>query len=150
MRLKAIPLWEQHIEKLVLGLLVIALLAVVVLEIISAPNAMEVRVDGSSKTLSPAQLNQELIDYALGQISPKEQEQLEVPARDSDAFKALTLEVLLSRVGERWGTPGSREQADQQRKPNEGYYRNSYIRLYTNVICEVSPTEKVVRSRGAN
>ena len=63
MRLKAIPLWEQHIEKLVLGLLVIALLAVVVLEI-SAPNAMEVRVDGSSKTLSPAQLNQELIDYA--------------------------------------------------------------------------------------
>ena len=64
MRLKSIPVWEQYIEKLVVAVLLIALLLVIVWEVISAPNASEVRVDGSTTTLSPSELNQAMIDYA--------------------------------------------------------------------------------------
>jgi uncharacterized membrane protein YgcG len=64
MRLKAIPFWEQYIEKLVVVVLLIALLVIIVWEVISVPNVTEVRVDGSSETLSPSELNQAMIDYA--------------------------------------------------------------------------------------
>ena len=62
MRLKSIPLWEQYIEKLVLGILLICLLVVIVFQVIGAPNVQDVRrVGGGSTSLSPGELNAALI-----------------------------------------------------------------------------------------
>ena len=64
MRMKSTPLWEQHIEKAVFGLLLVLLLALLVMQFIGSPNSVDVRVSGASKTLSPGQLNDELITAA--------------------------------------------------------------------------------------
>ena len=64
MRMKSTPLWEQHIEKAVFGVLLALLLAVLVMQFIGSPNSVDVRVSGASKTLAPGELNEELITAA--------------------------------------------------------------------------------------
>ena len=64
MRLKAIPLWEQYIEKLVLGLLLLLLMFVIVWEIISVPNNQDVRIGDGSRTLAPGEINAALLERA--------------------------------------------------------------------------------------
>ena len=64
MRMKSTPLWEQHIEKAVFGVLLALLLAVLVMQFIGSPNSVDVRVSGANKTLAPGELNEELITAA--------------------------------------------------------------------------------------
>ena len=64
MRMKSTPIWEQHIEKAVFGVLLLLLLAVLVMQFIGSPNDVDVRVSGTSKTLAPGELNGALITSA--------------------------------------------------------------------------------------
>lgn len=64
MRMKSTPIWEQHIEKAVFGVLLLLLLAVLVMQFIGSPNNVDVRVSGTSKTLAPGELNGALITSA--------------------------------------------------------------------------------------
>lgn len=64
MRMKSTPIWEQHIEKAVFGVLLLLLLAVLVMQFIGSPNSVDVRVSGTSKTLAPGELNEALITSA--------------------------------------------------------------------------------------
>ena len=64
MRMKSTPIWEQHIEKAVFGVLLLLLLAVLVMQFIGSPNSVDVRVSGTSKTLAPGELNEALMTSA--------------------------------------------------------------------------------------
>ena len=64
MRSKSTQLWEEHIEKAVLGILVIVLLVVLFLGLTGTPNQVEVRVSGQSQSLSPAELNEAILAEA--------------------------------------------------------------------------------------
>ena len=64
MRMKSTPIWEQHIEKAVFGVLLLLLMAVLVMQFIGSPNSVDVRVSGASKTLAPGELNEALITSA--------------------------------------------------------------------------------------
>lgn len=64
MRMKSTPLWEQHIEKAVLAVLLILLFAVLVMQFMGSPNNIDVRVSGASKTLAPGEINDELVATA--------------------------------------------------------------------------------------
>lgn len=64
MRMKSTPIWEQHIEKAVFGVLLLLLLAVLVMQFTGSPNNVDVRVSGTSKTLAPGELNGALITSA--------------------------------------------------------------------------------------
>ena len=64
MRSKTTPIWEQHIEKVVLGLMLILLLVILFLGLTGAPNQVDVRVSGQSQSLSPAELNEAILAEA--------------------------------------------------------------------------------------
>lgn len=64
MRMKSTPLWEQHIEKAVLAVLLVLLLAVLVMQFIGSPNSVDVRVSGANQTLAPGELNEAMITSA--------------------------------------------------------------------------------------
>ena len=64
MRSKTTPIWEQHIEKGVLGLMLILLLVILFLGLTGAPNQVDVRVSGQSQSLSPGELNDVILAEA--------------------------------------------------------------------------------------
>ena len=64
MRSKTTPIWEQHLEKGILALLVVVLLVILFIGLTGSPNQVEVRVRGQARTLSPGELNELILSEA--------------------------------------------------------------------------------------
>ena len=87
---KGIPIWEQHVEKIVLGIVVLVFLAAVFLLAMESPNVVQV----GSQQLAPAEVNAVILSKAndvgsrmrSGAGSPDAAKFAEIKAASADGF----------------------------------------------------------------
>ncbi len=91
---KGITIWEQHVEKIILGLAVLILLGALALLVMGSPNVTQV----GNSDLTPGEVNQELINRANDLRMKLSSEQ----SRDADkllAAEAASAQDYLDRLG---------------------------------------------------
>jgi hypothetical protein len=89
MKTKGIPLWEQHIQHIVLGVAVLAGIAFTVMQFIGNPNAVEIGKGAGKRTVGPGEIDEILVAQAnelLVGLAPDAPPPVEIP--DSDPMLA--------------------------------------------------------------
>lgn len=92
---KGITIWEQHVEKIVLGLVGLVLLGALFLLVTESPNSTKI----STETLTPGEVNQKILAKAR-ELDMRLQSNSESEVEAFDAVEAASADGFIARLGE--------------------------------------------------